>query len=115
MGIRFDEDKRLFVLETKHTTYQIKIGDLGVLEHAYYGAKVGDTDMSYRNHLLNRGFSGNPYEKRYDRSFSLDQIPQEYSGSGVGDYRVSSIEVIAENGSRSCDLRYKAHKINIGK
>lgn len=115
MGIRFDEIKRLFVLETTHTTYQIKISDLGVLEHAYYGAKVGNTDMSYRNCLRDRGASGNPYEKRYDRKFSLDQIPQEYSGCGVGDYRISSVETIAENGSRSCDFRYKSYEIYPGK
>lgn len=115
MGIRFDENRKLFILETRHTTYQMKINEIGVLEHVYYGARVGNTDMSYRNRLLDRGFSGNPYEKRQERSFSLDQIPQEYSGSGVGDYRIHSIELVAENGSRSCDLRYRSHRISPGK
>lgn len=115
MGIRFDERRKLFFLESKNTTYQMKIDEMGVLEHVYYGASVGDADMSYRNRRVDRGFSGNPYEQRADRGASLDLAPQEYSGCGVGDYRLSAILTVAENGSRSCDLRYAGHEIRNGK
>lgn len=71
--------------------------------------------MSYQIPKLDRGFSGYPYEKRLSRDCSLDLVPQEYSGSGVGDYRVSSISVIGADGSRSTDFRYAGHKIYRGK
>lgn len=115
MSIRFDEERKLFFLESKNTTYQMKINEMGILEHIYYGMKIGDTDMSYRNHSIDRGFSGNPFEQRGNRGCSLDLMQQEYSGCGVGDYRINSISVVAENGSRSCDLRYKMHEIKQGK
>ena len=115
MGIRFDEERKLFFLETKHTTYQMKLDEMGILEHVYYGAFVGDADMSYRNHSIDRGFSGNPYEQKNNRGASLDVMSQEYSSCGVGDYRINSIALVSENGSRSCDLRYASHAIRAGK
>ena len=115
MGILFDEQNRLFVLETAHTTYEMKIDEIGVVEHLYYGAKIDNTDMSYLIQDCDRGFSGNPYELRNRRGFSLDTRPLEYSGTGIGDYRISAISVHCENGMHSVDLRYKSHKIMKGK
>lgn len=45
----------------------------------------------------------------------MDVMPQEYSSCGVGDYRINSIALVSENGSRSCDLRYASHAIRAGK
>ena len=115
MSIRFDGTRKLFFLESKNTTYQMKINKMSVLEHVYYGARVGDTDMSYLHQYLDRGFSGNPFEQRAYRGCSLDLMAQEYSGCGVGDYRINSIMAVSENGSRSCDFRYKGHEIKPGK
>lgn len=115
MSIRFDEKRKLFFLEGKNTTYQMKINEMGVLEHVYYGASIGNADMSYRNHWIDRGFSGNPYEQRDNRGASLDLMAQEYSGCGVGDYRINSVAIVSENGSRSCDFRYASHAIHTGK
>lgn len=115
MSIRFDESKKLFYLETKHSMYQMKVNDIGILLHTYYGSPVGDMDMSYQIPEIDRGFSGNPYEKRSSRGCSLDVLPQEYSGAGVGDYRICDISVVGENGSRSADFRYGKHTIYKGK
>ena len=115
MSIQFDENRNLFQLKTNLTLYQMKVNDIGILLHTHYGNPVGDMDMSYQIPKLDRGFSGYPYEKRLSRDCSLDLVPQEYSGSGVGDYRVSSISVIGADGSRSTDFRYAGHKIYSGK
>ncbi len=115
MSIRFEEKGRLFFLETKNSLYQIKAGELGILMHTYYGAKVGTVDMSYQIPEIDRGFSGNPYEKASERGFSQDTIPQEYTSSGVGDYRIESIACCGEDGSQSIDFRYVSHKIESGK
>lgn len=115
MGIRFDEERKLFFLETEHTSYQMRIDSMGSLQHLYYGQNIGNADMSYLNFYIDRSFSGNPYEESENHSYSLDTVSHEYSGCGVGDYRISSILAVAENGSRSVDLRYAGHEIKKGK
>ena len=85
MSISFNEETRIFSLETAHQLYQMQIAEGGVLLHLYYGAKTCG-DMSYLIRMAGRGFSGNPYEQRMNRGFSLDTLPQEYASSGVGDY-----------------------------
>ena len=46
MAILINEEKKLFTLNTKNTTYQMKVIDYGYLAHLYYGKKM-DGDMSY--------------------------------------------------------------------
>ncbi len=85
-----------------------------MLLHLYYGHRLeGETE--YRIRYTDRGFSGNPYEMRSNRGYSLDTLPQEYSGSGSGDYRPSAVQVLGENGSRTVDLRYAGHRIFRGR
>ena len=115
MSIIYQEEKHLFSLQTKNSEYQMKVDELGFLQHLYYGAPVGGSDMSYRLWEADRGFSGNPYECQENRGKSMDVFPQEYTGVNVGDMRIRSIGVICENGSRSCDLRYVGHEIRKGK
>lgn len=111
MGINFDKKTRLFCLQTRKTEYQFQINEIGILQHLYYGKKTYGQNMSFQNILLDRGFSGNPYECKMNRGMSLDVLPQEFSGCGVGDYRISSLSIIDHTGSRSCDLRYVEHEI----
>ena len=114
MSIRIDEKSRLFSLETAHTLYQIKADEMGVLLHLWYGPRT-DADMSYRIRTANRGFCGNPYEAQDRMDYSLDTLPQEYSGSGVGDYRSSSVEAESTGGSMSVDWRYSGYRLLKGK
>ena len=114
MSIRFNEAARVFSLETEGSLYQMKIAEGGVLLHLYYGRRTG-ADMSYLLRTADRGFSGNPYAQRHNRGFSLDTLPQEYPGCGVGDYRLPAAQAIQANGSRSVDLRYAGHRVLAGK
>ena len=57
--------------------------------------------------MVDRGFSGNPYEVgMLDRSYSLDNLPQEYSCYGTGDHRITSLMVENADGSKAVELRY---------
>lgn len=113
--ITYHEDTKVFVLRTQHSMYQMQVRELDTLVHLYYGANVGDTEITHRIISLDRGFSGNPYEAGEDRTFSLDILPQEYSGYGNGDYRINSLEVEHEDGSDAVHLRYESHEIQPGK
>ena len=115
MSIHFDEARALLTLETAASSYQMKIDRAGYLEHLYYGPRIDGADMSYMHRYYDRGFSGNPYAERYDRTFSLDTLGQEYSSFGVGDYRVDSIGVINPDGSRCAEFHYVSHEIRAGK
>lgn len=113
--INFNEESRVFVLRTKNSMYQMQVIDYDTLVHLYYGANVGDTEITHRLCFLDRGFSGNPYEAGEDRTFSFDVLPQEYSGYGNGDYRINSLEVEHMDGSDAIHLRYESHRMWKGK
>ncbi len=115
MGITVDEKKKLFYLYTERSCYQMKVNDMGILLHQYYGKRVTMTDMEYLQQYGDVGFSGNPYDAGMNRKFSLDTVPQEYTGSGSGDYRISSISVIGPEGSDGLDLRYESYAVTAGK
>lgn len=114
MAICYQEEKRIFTLQTVHTTYQMKVDDFGFLLHLYYGGKTKG-DMDYLLTYYDRGFSGNPYDVENDRTYSLDVLPQEYPCMGTGDYRSSALMIQNEDGSECCDLRYVSHEIRKGK
>lgn len=113
--ITYHDESKVFVLKTKNSMYQMQIIDYNTLVHLYYGANVGDTEITHRLMFLDRGFSGNPYEAGEDRTFSFDVLPQEYSGYGNGDYRINSLEVEHEDGSDAVHLQYESHRMYEGK
>ena len=114
MGIIYCEKDRIFTLQTKNTTYQMQVDRYGFLLHLYYGKKT-DTCMDYLLTYYDRGFSGNPYDAGEDRTYSMDTLPQEFPCYGNGDFRSTALAVENADGSMSCDLRYKSHKIFDGK
>ena len=115
-GIFYEEKGRVFTLQTKNSTYQMKADEQGVLLHTYYGEKTDNTDLSGLIVRGDRGFSGNPFAVGgTDRSYSLDTLPQEYSCFGTGDYRISALKVENADGSRAVSLRYAGHSIEKGK
>ena len=115
MSIRYDEQARTLALETISTTYLMKISDGDFLQHLYYGARIGDQDLSDMYPRFDCGFSGNPYEFRQERVFSLDILSQEYPSFGVGDYRLHGAAAVNADGSRCADFRYVSHEIRPGK
>lgn len=114
MSIQYCEQTGIFSLKTATALYQMKADATGVLLHLYYGKKA-DGDMDYLIRYTDRGFSGNPYELSGNRGYSLDTLPQEYSGSGVGDFRLPAVQMLSENGSRSVDLRFAGYAITKGR
>ena len=114
MGIIYCEKDRTFTLQTKNTIYQMQVDRYGFLLHLYYGKKT-DGCMDYLLTYYDRGFSGNPYDAGEDRTYSMDTLPQEFPCYGNGDFRSTAFAVENADGSMSCDLRYKSHKIFDGK
>jgi alpha-galactosidase len=92
----------------------MKVDEMGVLLHLYYGKKISGT----AEHLIgffDRGFSGNPYDAKNNRTYSLDYLPQEFPSAGTGDYRNVAFKIQNPDGSESCDLRFEGYEISNGK
>ncbi len=115
MSIIFNEQAKTFTLQTAHTSYQMKIGNLDYLLHLYYGPSICDADLNYQIMQYDRGFSGNPYESRNARTFSLDAQPQEFSTQQQGDFRTTGIEVVNADGSYSFNGKVTRFTIREGK
>ena len=113
--ITFHKETNTITLHTDASTYQMKIDSTGVLLHTYYGPRIRGGDHSRRIGREDRGFSPNPSEAGLDRTYSLDTLPQEYASSGVGDFRIPSIECDCSDGSHTVDLRYVRHSVDQGK
>lgn len=114
MAVLYDGTKNTFNLNTKNTTYQMKIDSYGYLLHLYYGSYIEDS-TEYMLTYFDRSFSGNPYAAGDNRRYSLDVLPQEFPVQGTGDYRSVALVTREENGCCDCDLHYKEHKITDGK
>lgn len=71
--------------------------------------------MEYLLDYPDVGFSGNIYEAENDRTYSLNTMPLEYAGSGVGDFRVPAVTVRHADGSQALDLRFQKYFIRKGK
>ena len=115
MSIRFDSDSRIFVLETAHTSYHMKVDALGHLLHLYYGKKIGTGDLMQLYPRTDRGFSPDYYAYRTHRGISPDLLPQEYTGCNVGDFRLSCLTVADSRGAFGADFTYVSHTVEAGK
>ena len=114
MNIIYDEENRIFKLDTDNTSYVLGLFDeAGYIGHVYYGAGIKDCHVS----KLTRAFqhphlpSQNPREK----CAFMDFFPTEYSSNGVGDYRESAVCVQDVHGHEAILLQYKKHAIYEGK
>lgn len=114
MSINYSEENRVFKLDSKSSTYMIRIVDEnGYIGHVYYGKKVKDNDLSYLLRIDEAPFV--PSKNMRDKLSFLDCFPVEYSTHGIGDFRESCLEVESSDGSVACELHYKGHTIYKGK
>ena len=51
MAVYVNEKQRTFTLQTKNTTYQMKVDAYGMLLHTYYGEKTDNSDPVSYTHL----------------------------------------------------------------
>lgn len=111
MGITFDEQRKIFMLQMKDASYVMGLSD-GYLGHLYFGKKI--------NHISDRvTFREKDYSflegKPGDKCTFMDGFPFEYGTAGVGDFRVSALNLANDRGDIACELKYKEHTIYDGK
>ena len=110
MSIYFDEQKKIFYLESKDITYAFGINAIGNLEHIYFGKRTGRdlTTGLYtpggRSHAV---YVVGTNEKRYD----VTVIPKEINTPYGGDYYEPSLILQYANGNRRSDLTFEGYEI----
>ena len=107
--IKFNEQTKIFHLQTPNSSYQILISHKGHLAHVYYGTKIGDDDLSYLTRQMEYGFSNQEIFR--EKLSLLDFLPMEYPTDGIGDFRESALAISDATNHNGVELIYKNHKI----
>ena len=105
----------LFILDTGHTTYAMKVLDTGHIEHLYYGRKIhmDDADGLTEQHEFAPGTTS-VYSPE-NGNFSLEDMRLEMSSYGKGDVREAFIEVINSDGSLTSDFLFESFTESTGR
>lgn len=106
-----EEKKKVFHLNTKHTSYIFAISPQGQPEHLYYGSRLPRADVDALR-LKNNITLGGTVD--YAPGCCLDSQLLEYSGIGKGDYRHTPLECMLPDGSFTTDFVYEGHRITEG-
>ena len=114
MSIVYDAAARTITLHTRESSYQMQVGPLGTLLHTYYGRRA-EGNFGALHLQKDVGFSPNPYELAEGRGWSLDTMPQEFSGANSGDFRLPALCAMTADGRRGAELRYVCHEVLPGK
>ena len=107
-------ENKVFKLDTRESSYVISVTEKGHLEHVYFGKRLPQADACALR-LKNTIMLGTTVD--YDaatQGYSLDTLPQEYSGIGKGDYRHTPIELIMPDGCFVNDFCYDGYEITNG-
>ena len=113
MPVTFNEEKKIFRLDTEKSTYVMGLSPEGFLGHIYYGDRLY---MEADNYLLR--MEEPPYTpsvNKREKSAFLDFFPMEYPTGGIGDYRESCLNIRNAAGNMGCELHYTGHEIYKGK
>ena len=105
----------LFILDTAHTTYAMKVLGSGHIEHLYYGRKIhmDSEDGLTEQHEFAPGTSV-VYSTDHG-NFSLEDMRLEMSSYGKGDVREAFIEVVNSDGSFTSDFLFDSYSESKGR
>ncbi len=111
-------EQPLWVLDTAHTTYILRVLSTGQLEHVYYGRRIHvDDPAQVQAFTVKQACApGNSIAYSQDNTaVSLEDLCLEFSGEGKGDTRQPMISVTAADGSKTTDFVYQSYALTEGK
>ena len=83
--ISYDNEPKIFHLDTPHTSYCMALIDGRYLSHLYYGERIGRSDLTYLLRL--HDYILPPSERPDEMATFWDRLPHEYPTEGRGDFR----------------------------
>ena len=109
MSIRFDNESKIFVIETANTEYAMKIEHDRFLTHLFYGKKGSE----YMGKARFRSFS--PYYEDIGEEFSLTDDYNEFAMFGSGDFRCTALKLRNQHGNCCTCFYYDSYEIITGR
>ena len=117
MSIEYINDKQLFHIKTKNSSYIFRLRKGYALEHLYYGDRIDD--IQGIEYLSDNNFLGatlHAIDSEFaDEKLSTDRLLQEYPFYGSVDLRCPAFHAEYIDGSRVTKMQYSEHKIFSGK
>ncbi|GAB6169887.1 alpha-galactosidase [Clostridium carnis] len=113
MAIRFNEENKLFHIQSDNTSYVLKILETGHLIHLYWGRKIKSDNIDYI--FKNRQCGNFLADLDNINDLHLEVVPQEYPSYGNTDLRSPAFQIKLANGTTLTDFRYSNHEIFKGK
>ncbi len=118
-------NEKVFLLQTKNTSYMFRRLESGHLEHLHYGASIisgHNEDINILDSIAEaiapKHFNGagnlNSYSDEYN-SIMLEQLCLEMSSFGKGDIRDPFVELTYADGNTTVDFLYESYEIVEGK
>lgn len=113
MGIIFNQENKLFHIQSEKTSYVLRVLETGHLVNLYWGRKINSNRIDY---IIKKRQCGS-FLADLDNidSLHLEVIPQEYPSYGNPDLRSPAIQIKLANGVTVTDFRYDSHEIFKGK
>ncbi len=123
MPIFYNDETKIFTIQTKNSTYAMQVAKYNLLTHLYYGEKISEAeDLSYliNNCSVSRAatypdIDYYSYEQLGDAKYCPHALRSEYSAFGIGDFRTVCLIGRFSDGSTATDLRYLDYEIIDGK
>ena len=115
--IKFINENKTFYLNTKNSSYIIKVLKDDMLCHWYYGAKIAVENLDSLNLFCKKEYMQGEFLDKENKTnyVSKDVAPMECPISGNGDFRIPAIITENNYGQRSSNLIYKGYHITKGK
>lgn len=105
MAIKFFDKEKIFMLQTKSSTYAFEIQEEGALSNLYWGEKITEVfDLPTSKQLVTHISTG-PFSQ-----INIDDR-QEYRAFGGKSVSDPALKVTFKDGTRSVFLKYLSHKI----
>lgn len=111
MFVKYDEETKIFHLESGEASYVFCVNEFGILQHLYFGKRIeASDDVRYLAVSIDRGHSvGAPGMP--SRAYTGGEFFYEYACAHRGDYRECAVELTDGRGASASDLRYVSHEI----
>lgn len=107
--ITYETQSKTFFLSGKNYSYCMYINRAGLLQHLYWGKKIGAADATFL--VAVHGLPASPNPDDYNKEITTDGMPSECGSFGRGDFRPATVVVRRKDGAAMSRFRYLSHKI----
>lgn len=107
--IYYKSQTKSFLLSGKSYSYCMYINRAGLLQHLYWGKKIGAADAAFL--VAAHGLPASPNPDDYNKDMATDGMPSECGSFGRGDFRPATVVVRRKDGAAMSRFRYASHKI----